>query len=134
MAYVYSIARPIHNYSGMAFCSEDAKNRLFHYYFGCGAHLVVILWHMMEALDLLLDEVEAVHLLWTLYWLKCYPTESPATATVGKPGHKVDPKTFCKYIQPLVFAMSDLELHMVSAKCSHCSHCCSVTSDINFYF
>ena len=71
----------------------------------------------MDALDLLPAEVEVVHLLWTLYWLKCYPTESPATATVGKPGHKVDPKTFRKHVQPLVFAMSDLEPHVVSAKC-----------------
>ena len=69
---------------------------------------------MMDALDLLPAEVEVVHLLWMLYWLKCYPTKSPATATVGKPGHKVDPKTFCKYVQPLVFAMSDLEPNVVS--------------------
>ncbi len=59
-------------------------------------------------------EVEVFHLLWALYWMKCYPTESPATATVGKSGHKVDPKTFCKYIKPLVFAMSDLEPNVVS--------------------
>ena len=101
----------------MAVRSDDTENRLFRDIFGFGAHLVVILWKMMDALGLLPAGVEVVHLLWTLYWLKCYPTESPATATVGKPGHKVDPKTFCKYVQPLVFAMSDLELHVVSAKC-----------------
>lgn len=63
----------------------------------------------MDALDLLPAEVEMFHLLWTLYWLKCYPTESPATATVGRPGHKMDPKMFCKYIKSLIIGLSDLE-------------------------
>ena len=119
-AYVYGIARPIQNRTGMAVRSDEAENRLFRDFFGCGAHLVVILWKMMDALDLLPAEVEVVHLLWTLYWLKCYPTESPATAAVGRPGHKVDPKTFRKYVQPIVFAVSDLEPHVVSKKCTIC--------------
>ncbi len=66
---------------------------------------------MMDTLDLLPAEVEVFHLLWALYWLKCYPTKSPATATVGKSGHKV---AFRKYIKRLVFAISDLEPNVVS--------------------
>jgi hypothetical protein len=69
---------------------------------------------MMDALDLLPAKGEVVHLLWMLYWLKCHPTESPAAATVGKPGQNVDPKMFLRYVHPLVYAMSDLEPHVVN--------------------
>ena len=69
---------------------------------------------MMDTLNLLPAEVEVFHLLWALYWLKCYPTKLPITATVGESGHKVDPKMFPKYIKLLVFAMFDLEPNVVS--------------------
>ena len=113
----------------MAVRSDEAENRLFRDFFGCGAHLVVILWKMMDALDLLPAEVEVVHLLWTLYWLKCYPMESPATAAVGRPGHKVDPKTFHKYVQPIVFVMSYLEPHVVRKSAQYVKHCFFMVSD-----
>lgn len=119
-AYVYSIARVIQNTYNMADWTETAKDRLFRDFFGCGAYIVVLLWNMMDELDVLPHEVEVVHLLWTLYWMKCYPTESPCTATVGKQGRKVDPKTFRKYVYPIVYAIASLEPYVVSL-CFFCA-------------
>jgi hypothetical protein len=95
-AYMYSIATVIQNTYNMADRTEAAKDRLFHDFFGCGAYIVVLLWNMMDELDVLPHKVKVVHLLWMLYWMKCYPTKSPGTATIGKQCRKVDPKTFRK--------------------------------------
>ena len=112
--YIYNIARQIQNTYNMAVGTETAQDRLFRDFFGCGAHIVVILWNMLVTLDMLPDKIEVVHLLWTLYWLKCYPTGSPATFTVGRPGRKVDPRTFQKYVHPMVYGNAGLEPYVVS--------------------
>jgi hypothetical protein len=122
-AYVYSIAAVIQNTYNRADRTEAGKDRLFRDFFGCGAYIVVLLWNMMDELDVLPHEVKVVHLLWTLYWMKCYPTESPGTATIGKQGHKVDPKTFRKYVYPIVYAIASLEPYVVSL----CFFCDCVT-------
>jgi hypothetical protein len=60
-AYVYSIATEIQNTYNMADRTEAAQDRLFRDFFGCGAYIVVLLWNMMEALDVLPHEVKVVH-------------------------------------------------------------------------
>ena len=126
-AYVYSIAAEIQNTYNMADRIEAAQDKLFCNYFGYGVRIIVLLLNMMEALDVLPHEVKVVHLLWTLYWMKCYPTESPDTATIGKPGRKVDPKTFRKYVHPIVYAIASLEPYVAS----FCLFCVCVTCNIN---
>ena len=108
-AYMYSIAAVIQNTYNMADQTEAAKDRLFRDFFGWGAYVVVLLWNMMDELDVLPHKVKVVHLLWMLYWMKCYPTKSPGTATIGKQCCKVDRKTFRKYAYPIVYAIASLE-------------------------
>jgi hypothetical protein len=67
---VYSIAVDIENTYNRADQIKTAQDRLFCDLFGCGAYIVVLLWNMMDELDMLPHEVNIVHLLWTLDWMK----------------------------------------------------------------
>jgi hypothetical protein len=54
------------------------------------------------------------HLLWALFFMKCYPTEELACITAGGPRRAVDQKTLRKHIWPFIIAIADLESHVVS--------------------
>ena len=63
---------------------------------------------------LLPNDGQILHLLWALFFMKCYPTEEPACAAAGGQRGAVDPKTLRKYIWPFIVAIADLESHVVS--------------------
>ena len=57
------------------------------------------------------------YLLWTMFFLKCYPKEGPACGAAGGSTNRknaVDPKTWRKYVWPYIYALSDLEGPVVS--------------------
>jgi hypothetical protein len=42
-------------------------------YFGTGVAVVIHVWTLLTENDLLPENVEISHLLWVMYFLKCYP-------------------------------------------------------------
>lgn len=77
----------------------------------------------MDAWSLLLEHdkldeglgIEIAHLLWAMYFLKCYPLteEGCASAGTAKKG-AIDPKTWRKYLWPMIFSLADLKNEVVS--------------------
>ena len=54
-------------------------------------------------------------MLWAMYFLKCYPLtqEACASARAADAG-AVDPKTWKKYLWPMIYLLVDLEAEVVS--------------------
>ena len=72
------------------------------------------MWTMLVENELLEEDFEISHLLWAMYFLKCYPqTEEGCSAAASENG-AVDPKTWRKHIWPVIYALSDLESAVVS--------------------
>ena len=65
--------------------------------------------------NLLEEGAKPEHMLWAMYFLKCFPKtgEGCSAAGTAKKG-AVDPKIWQKYIWPTVYALSDLEREVVS--------------------
>ncbi len=55
-----------------------------------------MVWDMLEEGNLLPEKCEPKHLLWTHYFLKCYPKEDPGCGAVGGSKGAIDPKTMRK--------------------------------------
>ena len=83
-------------------------------YFGCGAEGAVEVWNALVCFAVLPDEGQILHLLWALYFMKCYPTEETACAAAGGHTGAIDPKTLRKYIWPFIEAIANLEPYVVS--------------------
>jgi hypothetical protein len=50
-----------------------------------------------------------------MYFLKCYPCIQEACAAAGQADSgAVDPKTWKKYVWPMIYALADLEAEVVS--------------------
>ena len=49
-----------------------------------------------------------------MYILKCYPKQEEACAAAAGEKRAINPKTWRKYIWPMIFALSDLESAVVS--------------------
>jgi hypothetical protein len=45
----------------------------FHEYFGTGVAAAIHVWTFLTETDLLPESAEISHLLWAVYFLKCYP-------------------------------------------------------------
>jgi hypothetical protein len=112
----YKEGREVQNRSGRDTGSEKTDDRLFREFFGCGADKALIAWNLLEQNDLIpeIGDVRIEHLLWTLFFLKQYPTEGPATAAAGGSKGKIDPKTYRKYVHPIMEALADLQPLLVS--------------------
>ena len=110
----YTISKEIQNRQGESTGSELSEDRRFRSFFGCSAEVAVTLWTTQAQCLLLPHEGQILHLLWALFFMKCYPTEEPACAAAGGQRGAVDPKTLRKYIWPFIVAIADLESHVVS--------------------
>jgi hypothetical protein len=54
-------------------------------------------------------------MLWRMYFLKCYPPTQEACAAAGQADSGADdPKTWKKYVWPMIYALADLESEVVS--------------------
>ena len=63
---------------------------------------------MLGQKGLLPERSKPKHLLWTLYFLKVYPKQSPGCSTVGTSKGAVDPKTKCKWVWQFIACIGEL--------------------------
>ena len=71
-----TIGREIQNRYQLKLGTGMSESIKFRSYFGCGEEVAVILWTMLDAYSLLPDGAQILHLLWALFFMKVYPTES----------------------------------------------------------
>ncbi len=87
-----------------------------HEFFGTGLFVIAKLWILLADHNFIPPEGEIKHLLWTLHFLKAYPRQAAVCSMVGGSTGAIDPKTFQKYMWPLICAMANLEPAVVSIK------------------
>jgi len=79
--------------------------------------------------SLLPDKGHPKHLLWALHFMKAYPKQGPACATVGASSGAVDAKTFRKWVWAFIKAIAELEEVVVSkfiySQCEDGAECSS---------
>jgi hypothetical protein len=76
--------------------------------------MVRMVWDMLVEGGLLPKNGEPKHLLWTLYFLKCYPKEGPGCAAIGGSRGAIDPKTMCKWVWLFIERICELADEVVS--------------------
>jgi len=89
--------------------------------------IVRMMWDMLVEGGLLPEKGKPKHLLWMLYFLKCYPKESPGCAAVGGSRGAIDPKTMRKWVWLFLEQINDLADEVVSVFSTlfcreNCSH------------
>ena len=75
-------------------------------HFGCSPEISSLLWLALSKHN----KVKKKHLLWVLYFLKTYPTESEACSRVGG----IDEKAWREIIWEIIYKISILEAKIVS--------------------
>jgi hypothetical protein len=94
--------------------SAQTEDRRFRDFFGVGVHVGIITWTLLSENNLLPEGVIVPHLLWAMYFLCCYPKQEERCATAAGEKGAIDPKTWRKYLWPMIYALSDLESVVVS--------------------
>ena len=84
------------------------EDRKFRALFGCGAHIVLLVWVKLDANDLLPEDGRMIHLLWTLLFYKTYAKWKTMKQLTG-----ADPKTLRKWIRLFRTAIARLESSVV---------------------
>ncbi len=79
-----------------------------------------MVWEMLKEGDMLPEKCKPKHLLWTLYFLKCYPKEGPSCAAVGGSEGAIDPKTMWKWVWIVLERICELEDKVVSLFFTSC--------------
>ena len=111
----YRLAKDVQRRTGQKIAMTGTEDRRFREYFGTGVAVAIHVCTLLTENDLLPENAEVSHLLWAMYFLKCYPrTEEGCAAAASKKG-AVDPKTWRKHIWPVIYALSDLESAVVSS-------------------
>ena len=110
----YMTAKEVQRRSGQKILATSTEDRRFREYFGVGVHVGIITWTLLSEYDLLPEMAIVSHLLWAMYFLKCYPKQEEACAAAAGEKGAIDPKTWRKYIWPMIYALSDLESAVVS--------------------
>ena len=77
-AVFFRAARDIMNRVGRKVGTAAREDRCFREHFGAPFAIVRMVWDMLVEGGLLPKKGEPKHLLWALYFLKCYPKEGPA--------------------------------------------------------
>lgn len=90
--------------------------RIFRALFGCGATVALALWKMLCDNDLVPASGKIIHLLWTLLFMKQYPTEKTFSTMCGG----VHGNTLRKYVHPMINAICLLEANVVSTPDQQC--------------
>lgn len=109
----YRVGRDIQNRSCCTL-ADKSEDKLFCEFFGCSALVALYTWSLLEQYDFIPPDGQIQHLLWTLFFMKQYPTEGLACAALGGSKGKIDPKTYRKWVHPFMSALSDLEPCVVS--------------------
>lgn len=85
--------------------------RRFRAFFGASAAVCSDIWGMLRPEETMPKGSKPEHLLWSLVFLKVYASEQVLRSLVGSP----DEKTFRKWSQLFVLAISWLEFDLVSS-------------------
>ena len=81
------------------------EDRRFCEHFGAPFTIIRMVWDMLVLLP---EKSEPKHLLWTLYFLKCYPKEGPGCAAVGGSKGAINPKTTRKCVWLFIERINEL--------------------------
>lgn len=111
----YRLGKEVQNRSGQRLCAESTEDRRFREYFGTSVVVAIIAWTLLYDHEKLEEGCEIIHMLWAMYFLKCYPLTQEGCAAAGTVAKgAVDPKTWKKYLWPMIWALADLESIVVS--------------------
>ncbi len=94
--------------------------RRFRSFFGTSVEVVMNLWRLLAEHNLLPCKAKIKHLLWTLFFLKVYPTEPPSCSALGGSRGAIDPKTMRKWVWMMIQKIAKLGPVVVSAVATHC--------------
>ena len=112
----YYTPKDIQNWHKKPMGSETTKDQRFCGFFGCKAAVVVNVRGSICPVWPPCTTRTNIQLLCSLFFLKCYPTETQAcTATCGHKG-SIDPKMLRKFIWPFIKAKVSLEPFVVCAQ------------------
>lgn len=107
-------ARDIMNRTSRIVGTAAREDRRFREHFGAPFAIVRMVWDMLVEGYLLPEKSKPKHLLWTLYFLKCYPKEGPGCAAVGGSKGAIDPKTMRKWVWLFLERIGELADEVVS--------------------
>ena len=84
----YGIARAIQHRSGLSKASFATEECRFREYFGVSVIVALAAWRLLVKHDLLPDKTEVgvaspKHMLWAMYFLKCYPRTGEVCGAAG---------------------------------------------------
>jgi len=115
-------ARDIMNRASRKVGSAAREDRRFREHFGAPFAIVRMVWDMLVEGGLLPEKGKPKHLLWMLYFLKCYPKESPGCAAVGGSRGAIDPNMMRKWVWLFLERINDLADEVVSVVLTSCHH------------
>jgi hypothetical protein len=102
---------------------NDTFERRWKSAFGASPEVCCLLWNKINPYKTMPTGVDPKHLLWALYFLTVYDTEHNSAHSLGK----VDEKTYRKWSELFVDAISYLECEVVSTHpdnaIPHCEYC-----------
>ena len=111
----YRLGKEVQNRSGQKLCVKGTEDQCFREYFGGSVHTAINAWKLLNEHNKLDEGSEVSHMLWAMYFLKCYPLTQEACAAAGAAdAGAVDPKTWKKYLWPMIYSLADLEVAVVS--------------------
>ena len=97
----YRLGKEVQNRNGQKLCANVTEDRCFREYFGTSVHTDINAWNLLIEHDKLDEGSEVSHMLWAMYFLKCYPlTPEACTAAGVADAGAVDPKTWKKTSGP----------------------------------
>ena len=85
-------AKEVQRRSGQKISATSTEDCRFGEFFGVGVQVGIITWTLLSQNNLLPEEAIISHLLWAMYFLKCYPKQEEACAAAGEKG-VTGPKT-----------------------------------------
>ena len=89
----YRLGKEVQNRSGQKLCANVTEDRRFREYFGTSVHTAIVAWKLLNEHDKLEEGSEVSHMLWAMYFLKCYPlTQEACAATGAAHAGAVDPR------------------------------------------
>ncbi len=123
-AVFFCATRDIMNRVGRKVGTAAREDHRFREHFGAPFAIVRMVWDMLVEGGLLPKKGEPKHLLWTLYFLKCYQKEGPGYAAVGASKGAIDPKTMRKWVWLFLERINELADHVVSLffRCAFAKH------------
>ena len=113
--FVYEV-RAIQNRLGRRAGTSFMESRRFRDFFGTSSAVAMILWNLLAEHGLLPHNGKIKHLLWALYFMKVYATESATCSVLGGSRGAIDPKTSRKWIWQFIRAIAELFSEVVSIK------------------